>query len=181
MGHRETRRGNPMMHEPSPVPADLVWQIKAATRELVAKAGKLDRAAQVSGLSTSHLQRCGSTADEHKGSVLPMLAVYLLEHDTGLPLVSRIMAAATGHDLAHGRPVAAASSAVPTAFTATLAAVGDLARETAEALEDGAVSPNEARSIYEAGERALSSIEQLRRAAAAAASAPRVVPIRTTR
>lgn len=161
------------------IPRDLVWRVKAATRDLIKRAGTIERAAEITGLSTSQLHRCGSNSSEHESSILPLLAVFLLEADVGRPIVTEVMAAATGSDVTREEGEYT-SGPVPVDFTETLGAVAGLCSETARALEDGVVSGTEALRICEAVVKATDKIEALQRAAAAAVakSRARVVDIR---
>jgi hypothetical protein len=114
--------------------------LKAASRDLIAACGGLERSARVTGLSTSTLSRCQSV--EH-ADLLSLSAVLALETECGHFAVTAALAASHGQSLSERQPVAGGAGMVP-AHAATLRASADLMDEVARALTDGRVAPVEA-------------------------------------
>jgi hypothetical protein len=140
-----------------PLPDRVRWQIKAATRGLVDRAGGYRRAEEITGVSDTHLQRCGDT--EHDG-LIGLAAVIHLERDVGRPLVTELLASLAGYRLVRAdRPPEHAP--VPVAFSSALEETSALMTEAAAALADGHVSEHEARSIAAAADKARASIDDL--------------------
>lgn len=150
-------------------PTDKAWlyRVKAATRDLIALCGALDRAATIADVSVSHLSRWQSTKSP---DCITIPAALALQEDAGVHLVTEAMA-----DVQGLRVMSAPGPHQPAADVMRL--VGDLARETGElvmdtsiAVSDGSFSPTEA----ERTDRKLAEIDaRLRpiRAATAAAKA----------
>jgi hypothetical protein len=155
-----------------PIEQHIVWTVKGLTRDLVDRAGKIERAAAKVGLSPSHLQRCG---DPDVESTLNLPAVILLERDTGRPLVTEYLALLAGFRLV---PLDAKPGAtgVAEAFTGAVGEVSELLATTAGAISDDVVTEREKRSIAEAGTDARDAIDGLTRAVAS--SPVRLVPRR---
>jgi hypothetical protein len=143
--------------------SEVRWLLSAATRDLVTRAGRLERAAVTCGLSTSHLQRC---CDPDSDSILPVVAAILLEQDTGKPIVTELLASLAGYRLVpiDGAPVAAAP--VADAFAGTVREVGDVLTTTSSAIADGVVTETEARHIANAIGGAKVQLDGLSRALA---------------
>lgn len=78
-------------------------KIKAATRKLVTAAGGIESAAQVTRVSAASLSLYGLL---HKEQFIPADAVGDLERDTGVPLVTRVLAELAGYDLVPRQGVA---------------------------------------------------------------------------
>ncbi len=146
-----------------PIDRETLWSLKAAIRDLISRAGKLHRSEEITGLSTSHLQRCG---DPDADCTLNLPAVILLERDTGKPIVTDLLASLSGYRLVpiDGGPTIAAP--VPAAFAAAVEETSDLMTTTAAALVDRRVSETEARNIAADATDARDAIDGLTRSVA---------------
>ena len=124
------------------LPDDWKWRVKAALRDLVARAGGYERAAGCAGLSKSTLHRAASADYADMPS---LVAVMLLERDCGVPLVSAVLAEAQGHALVPRE--ARETPALSRAHAIFARAAAELQAALAEALADGVVTPREQQVI----------------------------------
>ena len=145
------------------LPQGQFYRLKAAFRDLVEKAGGLERAAERTGYGKSSLQRWASP--DHP-DVMPLTAVLLLEGDTGSPLVTRAMAVLQGHTLVNNTACIDAD-ATPPPLLAQWALMGksftEMAGGMAFAMADGEVTVTEARAIDEAAAALQHQIENIRK------------------
>ena len=121
-----------------PLASDMLFRLKAATRDLIERVGGLDRAGRVAGYSTSSMHRYGSTTHT---DMLPIAAILLLERDCGVATISGLLTELQA-DLP-GEPPPSFGRA--NAFLAR--ALAELQATIAEAQADAAITPNEAASI----------------------------------
>ena len=142
------------------LPQGQFYRLKAAFRDLVEKAGGLERAAERTGYGKSSLQRWASA--EHP-DVMPLTAALLLEADTGSPLVTAAMAGLQGLSLAgqllQSEP---ARPALLEQWAGLGKSFAEMAGGMAFAMADGEVTVSEARAIDEAAASLAAQIETLR-------------------
>lgn len=142
---------------------DVRWGLKAATRDLIRRCGGARRAEAITGVSDTHLSRCG---DPDSDSVIGLAAVVLLEADAGRPAVTEFMAGLSGFRLVPVDSPSAQPETMPSAFAEVVAETGDLLETTSAALVDGSVSENEARGIATDASQARDAIDDLTRTVA---------------
>ena len=144
------------------LPQGQFYRLKAAFRDLVEKAGGLDRAAERTGYGKSSLQRW--TSPDHP-DVMPVTAAMLLESDTGCPLVTRAMATLQGHALLMGPCLDHAEA--PPRLLEQWAGLGKafaaMSGGMALAMADGEVKVSEARAIDETAAALQNQIENIRK------------------
>ena len=147
------------------LPQGQFYRLKAAFRDLVEKAGGLERASIRTGYGKSSLQRWASA--EHP-DVMPLTAALLLEADTGSPLVTAAMAGLQGHSLQKASLAGQLLQSEPArpALLEQWAGLGksfaEMAGGMAFAMADGEVTVSEARAIDEAAANLAAQIETLR-------------------
>ena len=119
-----------------------IFRIKAATRDLIDRAGGIVRAGDIAGVAKSTMHRFGSP--DH-GDVIPISAALVLEAETGCPLITRAMAEINGARLE------VSGADVGGHFLASFAAIGketaELMAALADAQADGTVTANEFKRI----------------------------------
>ncbi len=150
------------------LPAEWLYRIKAATRELVRRVGTLENAHAITGYSTSAIHRWRSTSAP---DIIPLPAALLLEAETGDALITAEMAAIGG------RRIAAAEGDAPGA--GFIAAHMRYARETAdyhqtvtEAAADGVLTPNEQEAIWREAAEVADAVQDLQAELAGGKGAP---------
>lgn len=144
------------------LPAEWLFRVKAATRDVVSRAGGLVRAGEISGHSKSQVHRWGSP--DHP-DVIPLPAALMLESETGSALVTRAMAEIAGLRLEAADP---AAGDFLTTYARAARAQAELAATVAEAQSDGSVSRNEASAIAERADEVQDAVGELKGAAARA-------------
>lgn len=144
------------------LPAEWLYRIKAATRELVRRVGTLDNAARITGRGTSTVERWRSPSAP---DIIPLPAALLLEAETGEALITAEMAAIGGRRLEADSPAAPGAS--------FMAAHARYAREAAdyhhvvvEAAADGVLTPNEQEAIWREAAEVANAVEDLQSALA---------------
>ena len=145
------------------LPSGQFYRLKAAFRDLVERAGGIERAADRMGFGKSSVQRWASA--EHP-DVMPLTAALLLESDTGCPLVTAAMAGLQGRTLSEvsltSVPVTSPRPALLEQWAGMGKAFSELAGGMAFAMADGEVTVTEARAIDEAAQGLSQQIESLR-------------------
>lgn len=137
----------------------VTFRLKAAFRDLIASAGGLERAATITGYGKSSLHRWASP--EHP-DLMPIIAVLLLEADTGQPLVTAAQAALQGYalvrlDTAGGTPPSLLG------LHAAMSTASATAQSTmADAIADGTVTPAEQVTVDAAVSALQRSAERVR-------------------
>jgi hypothetical protein len=148
------------------LPGASAFRLKAATRDLIVRAGGLVRAGAVAGRSKSEVHRWGSA--DH-AELIPIAAVLLLEADTQSPLVTRALAEISGFRLEPGG--GGGDGAVLDSFVKAVRAEAELSVAVTEAESDGGISPNEARIIAAHADDVQDAVADLKTAAVRAATA----------
>ncbi|EDQ33925.1 hypothetical protein HPDFL43_05710 [Hoeflea phototrophica DFL-43] len=129
------------------------YRIKAAQRDLIALSGGIERAAEISGFSKSHVGRWNNAQDT---DLMPLNAVLVLEEHCGVALVTSVMAELNGRRLIDESEGAGASADVLSAYAETVRHAGEMMSAGAIALADGKVTAAEAISV----DRAVSVLER---------------------
>lgn len=145
------------------IPEDWKLRIKAATRDLVAACGGVARAAALANMSRTEASRWQLT---HEPIIISVAGIVALEADCGVPYVTRQLAEISGSTLTETiapDPV----RQVPTEHAHVLREVADLMETTADALEDGRLSPSEAETIDREASELERQLHRLRQALAA--------------
>ena len=150
------------------------FRIKTATRALVKMIGTHEAAGLIAGVAKSQMHRW---ADPSHADLITLSAAMKLEAECGQPCITEVMAAQLGNHLVRSDGSAPPSCMV-TAFAGVADEFGDVAGRVADALDDGAISPNEHLAIsdslsrlVQAASRAqgasarLRSVDELRRSA----------------
>lgn len=123
-------------------------RLKAATRDLVRQCGGIERAAQLTSYSDTHVSRWQSIGES---STIPLQAIVMLEADCGVPTVSSALAALNGRRLAD--PEAAAPemrTSVLGHFASIARKSSDLQSAMADAMSDYRLTPTEAEVLTRA-------------------------------
>lgn len=122
------------------------FRIKTATRALVKMIGTHEDAGLIAGVAKSQMHRWADPSDP---ALITLTAAMKLEAECGMPCVSEVMAAQIGLNLVKADGSAAPACMV-TAFAGIADEFGDVANRVADALDDGAISPNENTAISDA-------------------------------
>lgn len=122
------------------------FRIKTATRALVKMIGTHEDAGLIAGIAKSQMHRWADPSDP---SLITLSAAMKLEAECSMPCVSEVMAAQMGLHLVKADG-AAAPGCMMTAFAGVADEFGDVANRVADALDDGAISPNEHTAISDA-------------------------------
>lgn len=98
-------------------------RIKAAQRDLIRLVGGIERAAEISSISKSHIGRMNNATDPE---LMPLHAVYALESECGVPVVTSAMAELNGRRLADPENERAAEQCVVVTYSEMVRKAGDL-------------------------------------------------------
>ncbi len=132
-----------------------IWRIKAATRDLIERAGGQERAGNCCGYSQTQMQRFASTAHP---DVIPIPALLLLERDVGEAIGTALLAELQARAIGRAPPVAFEAS-----YAAMNRRIADLQADIAESLRDHRLSPAERARIERTAahvDRALEAFRQ---------------------
>jgi hypothetical protein len=119
-------------------------RLKAAVRKLVKTAGGQESAATITRASHASLSRYGMPDDPN---FMPIDIVADLEADVGAPEVTRMLADLAGYLLVAKPPVAGGDPAWVARLSALAKESGEAISAIGQALEDGAVTPEEIRDL----------------------------------
>lgn len=128
-------------------------RVKAAQRDLIKLAGGIDRAAEISSVSPSHIGRMNNPRDT---DLMPLSVVYALESECGVPVITQAMAELSGRRLSDPDAEHKANVNVLTSYSELMQKAAALMAAGATAMADGIVTPAEAHSM----DREASSIER---------------------
>lgn len=128
-------------------------RVKAAQRDLIKLAGGIDRAAEISSVSPSHIGRMNNPRDT---DLMPLSVVYALESECGVPVVTQAMAELSGRRLSDPDAEYKANVNVLTSYSELMQKAAALMAAGATAMADGIVTPTEAHSM----DREAASIER---------------------
>lgn len=125
-----------------------ILRLKAATRDLIAACGGVERAAEIAKLGKSTIARYQAPVlDYDAPDLITLLAAARLEGECGVPFVTRAMAEAHGQLVVDPAKETTKGAALMAAYAAVAAASADEARIVAEAMADGVVDGNETELI----------------------------------
>lgn len=141
------------------------YRIKAAQRDLIARAGGIERAAKLTSLSTSQVGRLNNPRDT---DVMPIHVALALEAEAGEPLVTAAMASLHGRRLAEPDGLVAAETAVLSRYGEVMRQAGELMAAGASAFADGRLTPAEAHVIDRSCSTIEAGLSDLRKALAGA-------------
>jgi hypothetical protein len=116
-------------------------RIKAAQRDLIRLVGGIERAAEISSISKSHIGRMNNATDPE---MMPLHAVYALESDCGVQVVTSAMAELHGKRLVEPESRRGADHCLIAAYSDMVRKAGDLISGGAVAIADLMVTPAEA-------------------------------------
>ena len=119
-------------------------RVKAAQRDLIKLAGSIERAAEITSISKSHIGRMNNPLDPE---LMPLSAVVALEADTGQLLVTAVMAEANGRRLTDPEADRVADVSIMARHAELMRQVAELANGMALAIADGRVTPSEAQKV----------------------------------
>ncbi|MCM2292273.1 hypothetical protein NAC44_08025 [Allorhizobium sp. BGMRC 0089] len=139
-------------------------RIKAAQRDLIRMVGGIERAAEISSVSKSHVGRMNNATDPE---LMPISVVFALESECGVPLVTSAMAELNGRRLADPDAERAADWNVLASYTDVVRKAADLTSGGAMAIADMVVTPAEAHKMDRDAAELQRGIGQLRQALAA--------------
>ncbi|MCO6410074.1 phage regulatory CII family protein [Hoeflea alexandrii] len=136
------------------------YRIKAAQRDLIALSGGIERAAEITSISKSHVGRWNNAQDT---DLMPLNAVLMLEEHCGVAVVTSVMAELNGRRLADETEATRQNADVLSAYAEAVRHAGEVMSAGAIALADGKVTPAEALTVDRAVsvlERGLSDLRQ---------------------
>ena len=139
------------------------YRLKAAQRDLIERSGGILRAEKITGYARSQVGRWHNPND---AAHMPIVVVRALEADTGQPLITAILAEVNGRQLAEPEEERRSDVELLTAHSDLMLFEAEIARNMAEAIADGRVSPAEATVIDRAVAKAAQGLEELRAALA---------------
>ncbi len=116
-------------------------RIKAAQRDLIRLVGGIERAAEISSISKSHIGRMNNATDPE---MMPLHAVYALESDCGVQVVTSAMAELHGKRLVEPEGQRGADYSLIAAYSDAVRKAGDMISGGAVAIADLVVTPAEA-------------------------------------
>ncbi|HZG29928.1 MAG TPA: hypothetical protein VE079_15850 [Ensifer sp.] len=116
-------------------------RIKAAQRDLIRLCGGIERAAEISSISKSHVGRMNNATDPE---LMPLHAVYALECECGVPVVTSAMAELNGRRLTDPDAKDGSGRDIFLAYSDMVGKAGDLISGGAVAISDMHVTPAEA-------------------------------------
>lgn len=131
------------------------YRIKAAQRDLIKRAGGIERAAELTAFSKSQVGRWNNAADP---DLMPLVAVVVLEADTGAALVTAIMAEINGRRLSDPEEEKRSQATVFATFAEAKRHDAELTHSFSMAIADAYISSSEAEV---ADRKAAAQIEAL--------------------
>lgn len=136
------------------------YRIKAAQRDLINLSGGIERSAEITSISKSHVGRWNNAQDT---DLMPLNAVLMLEEHCGVAVVTSVMAELNGRRLADETEATRQNADVLSAYAEAVRHAGEVMSAGAIALADGKVTPAEALTVDRAVavlERGLSDLRQ---------------------
>jgi hypothetical protein len=139
-------------------------RIKAAQRDLIRLSGGIERSAEISSISKSHIGRMNNATDPE---LMPLHAVYALESECGVPVVTSAMAELSGKRLVDPEGEQGANHCLIAAYSDTVRKAGELISGGAVAIADLVVTPAEAMKMDRDAAELEQGLAALRNALAA--------------
>lgn len=140
--------------------------LKEAVTELIGAVGGLERAAALTRVSPSTLQKYSSPNEEHEQRHMPVDVVRALEAAAGRPVVTRFLAAELGCTIE--RIGGDAVDCLGEASARAIHEAADVSAVTVKALADGVIEQHEADDIAREVDEAIEALQRVRDGARAA-------------
>jgi len=153
--------------QPDNLPSAWFYRLKAAQRDLIKRAGGIERAAELASISKSQMGRFNNDGDPE---LMPIPAILMLQRECGVPLVTSAMAELEGRRLADPSEAAAANGSILSSYAEVVVQAGELISKGALAFADGKLTPAEASGMDRAAAALEIVISELRKATAGARS-----------
>jgi len=134
-------------------------RLKAAQRDLISRAGGIERAALITSTSTSQM---GRFANGNDGALMTLPVVLALESDTGVALVTSVMAQANGRVVQEQQAGQPSPSGLMMSHSDLMRKSAELTQSMAVAISDGMVSPTEAETLDRIAAELFRALEKLR-------------------
>lgn len=146
--------------------ANEAWfhRLKAAQRDLIRLCGGIERAAEISSVSISHVGRMNNPKD---GEIMPIAVVIALEAECQQAPVTAVMANLNGRRLTDPEEERVAAANILSTYSDLKRSGADLDMEMALSMADGNFSPSELQRVDQAAARKQDSLSDLRAALAA--------------
>lgn len=141
------------------------YRLKAAQRDLIKRAGMIERAAEITSTSKSQVGRWNSSSEP---DLMPLPAVLLLEAECGVSIVTQVMAELNGRRLADPDREEAQRGDAMVRHADAIRQAGELMAAGAAAFADGKLTPAEAQQMDSAASTLERSVAELREALAGA-------------
>lgn len=154
------------------------FQIKAATRDLVTRAGGVVRAGEIANVSKTEISRWQNTAGE---DIISLPAALALEAECGVPLVTAVMADLNGRRLSDEAAGGESAASLFRDHAELMRKSAEVASTMAEALADGTVTPAEAERVDAAARDLDIALDQMRKSLAGVRAQGPVVPFSAAR
>ncbi|MBY2911383.1 hypothetical protein [Rhizobium leguminosarum] len=119
-------------------------RIKSAQRDLIKLVGGIERAAEISSVSPSHIGRMNNARDV---DMMPLSVVYALESECGVPVVTQAMAELSGRRLSDPDAELKAHIGVIASYSGVLQKAAALMATGAAAIADANVTFTEAHAM----------------------------------
>lgn len=116
-------------------------RLKAAQRDLIKMCGGIERCAHITSMSKSHVGRWNNAID---ADLMPLNAIYMLEAECGVLLITSAMAALNNRRLADPAADEKQVGDIISGFSGTVQHAGELMNVGARAFADGKITPAEA-------------------------------------
>lgn len=141
--------------------ANEAWflRIKSAQRDLIKYCGGIERVSEITSISKSHVGRWNNTTDT---DLMSLNAVYMLEHECGVPVVTTAMAALNGRRLADPDHDVRAAGNLLAAHSDVMRNTSELMNVSAQAFADGRVTHAEATQMDRVSSNLERSVTELR-------------------
>ncbi len=119
------------------------YRMKAAQRDMIAAAGGIERASEICGYSKSTVGRWNQADGKE---LMPLDALWVLEAETAMPVMTGALAELSGRRLSDPREVADAEADIMRGYAELCRKAGDMMATMAAALADGKITPAEAQA-----------------------------------
>ncbi|MFS2324013.1 hypothetical protein U2P60_00995 [Brucella sp. H1_1004] len=141
--------------------ANEAWflRIKSAQRDLIKYCGGIERVSEITSISKSQVGRWNNTTDT---DLMPLNAVYMLERECGVPVVTTAMAALNGRRLADPDDDVRATGNLLAAHSSVMRNASELMSVSAQAFADGKVTHAEATQMDRVSSNLERSVTDLR-------------------
>lgn len=140
--------------------------LKEWVTALIGAVGGLARAAALTRVSPSTLQKYSSPNEEHEDRQMPVDVVRALEAAIGRPVVTRFLAAELGYTIE--RIGGDAVDCLGEASARAIHEAADVSATTVKAMADGVIEPHEADEIVREVDEAIEALQRVRDGARAA-------------